>query len=81
MITGVFESKTLTKHIWCKSKCRFDGKKCNSNQTWNNDKCRCVCKIIHVCEKDYVLNRALYVFAKMENIKRVLWMIQLLFVI
>ena len=23
-------------------------------QWWNNDKCRCECKKIHVCEKDYV---------------------------
>ena len=39
MITGINESKTLTKHISCKFKCRFHGRKCNSNQWWNNDKC------------------------------------------
>ena len=33
------------------------GKKCNSNQWWNNDKCRCECKKRHVCEKDCVWNR------------------------
>ena len=33
------ESKTLTKHISCECKCRFDGRKCNSDQWWNNDKC------------------------------------------
>ena len=38
MITGVKESKTLTKHISCECKCRFDGRKCNSNQWWNNNK-------------------------------------------
>ena len=27
MITGINQSKTLTKHISCKCKCRFDGKK------------------------------------------------------
>ena len=26
MITGINESKTLTKHISCECKCRFDGK-------------------------------------------------------
>ena len=31
MITGINESKTLTKHIPCVCKCKFDGKKCNSN--------------------------------------------------
>ena len=40
MITGINELKTLTKHISCKCKCRFDRKKRNSNQWWNNDKCR-----------------------------------------
>ena len=33
------ESETLTKHISCECKCKFDGRKCNSNQDWNNDKC------------------------------------------
>ena len=27
MITGINKSKTLTKHISCECKCRFDGKK------------------------------------------------------
>ena len=39
MITGINESKTLTKHISCKYKCKFDGRKGNSNQKWNNGKC------------------------------------------
>ena len=38
MITGINDSKILTKHI-CECKCRFDGRKCNSDQWWNNDKC------------------------------------------
>ena len=29
MVTGINESKTLTKHISCE--CKFDGRKCNSN--------------------------------------------------
>ena len=32
MITGKNESKTITKHISCECKCRFDGKKCNLGQ-------------------------------------------------
>ena len=51
MITGINESKTLTRLIPCECKCRFDGRKCNSYQWWSNNKCRCVCKKIHVCEK------------------------------
>ena len=32
MITGINESKTLTKHISCEYKCKFGGTKYNSNQ-------------------------------------------------
>ena len=56
MTTGINKSKTLTKHISCECKCRFDGRKCNSDQWWNNDKRRCECKKRHACEKDYVWN-------------------------
>ena len=38
-ITGISEPKTLTKHISSKCKWKFDGRKCNSDQWWNNDKC------------------------------------------
>ena len=44
IITGKNESKTLIKHISCKCKCKFDGRSCNSDQWWNNDKCRWECK-------------------------------------
>ena len=54
------ESKTSTKDISCECKCKFDGRKCNSDQWWNNDKCPCECKKRHVCEKDYVCNPAAY---------------------
>ena len=36
MIVGINESKILTKHISCECKCRFDGRKCNLDQWWNN---------------------------------------------
>ena len=52
MITPINESKALTKHISYKCKCRCDGRKCNSYQWWNNDKCQCECEKRHVCEKD-----------------------------
>ena len=66
MITGINESKIVTKHISSDCKCRFDGRKCNSDQWWNNNKCRCECKKRHVCEKDYVWNPAT---RTCENIK------------
>ena len=58
IITGINKSKTLTKHISCVCKCKFDGRKFNSNQKWYNDKCRCECKNQHICEKDYIWNPA-----------------------
>ena len=35
------KSKILTKHISCECKCKFIGRKCNTNQKWNSDKCWC----------------------------------------
>ena len=32
MITGVNELETLTKHVSFECKCKFDGRKCNSDQ-------------------------------------------------
>ena len=48
MITGINQLKILTKHISCECKCKFDGRKYNSDQCWSNDKCRCECKKHHV---------------------------------
>ena len=39
-----------TKDISCECKCKFYERKCNSNQKWNNDKCRFECKKHHICE-------------------------------
>ena len=58
MITGINESKTLTKHISCECKCKCDGTKCISNQWWNNNKRQCECEKYHICENDYVWNPA-----------------------
>ena len=58
MIAGINESKKLTKHISCECKCKYDGRKCNPDQWWNNGKCRCECNKHYICEKDYVWNPA-----------------------
>ena len=58
MITKINESEILRKYISCECRCKFDGTICKSNQRWNNNKCRCECKKIHVCEKDYSWNPA-----------------------
>ena len=54
MIASINESKTLTKHLSCECKCKFDETKCNSNQWWNNSKCQRECQKYHIFEKDYV---------------------------
>ena len=58
MITGTNESKALTKHLSRECKCRFDGRKCNSDQWWDNDKCWCECRKYHACEKVCIWNPA-----------------------
>ena len=58
MITGINESKRLTKRISCECKCGVDGGKCSSDQWWNNEKYWCECKKCHVCDKDCVWNPA-----------------------
>ena len=70
MITGINELKILAKQISWTFKCKFDGKKCNWNQIWNNDKCWCKGKNSKkhcVCEKDYIWI-LLHVRMKIENI-------------
>ena len=56
MITGINESKTLTKHISCECNCRFDRRKYSSDQSWNNGNVNVSVKKHHICEKDYVWN-------------------------
>ena len=58
MIPGINESKILTKNISYGYKCKFDVRKCNSNQKWNNGQCRCKCKKHSICGKDYIWNPA-----------------------
>ena len=37
LITKINKSNTLTNHILCECKCKFDGKIYNLNQKWNNN--------------------------------------------
>ena len=75
MITGTNESKTLTKHISCKCKCKFDGRKYNSNQSGITINVTVSAKNIKYVksEKYYAWN--LHVVAKMVNLSQVLFMI------
>ena len=53
MITNKFETKSITKHISCDCKCKFNSTTCNSNQKWNNRICQCECKNYRRCKKNY----------------------------
>ena len=50
--------------LYCKKKNtgikNFDGRKCNSDEWWNNKKCRCESKKRHLCEKNYVRRPTTY---------------------
>ena len=80
IITGINWSKTLAKHVSCESKCKFDGRKFNSDQWWNNDKCCCESKKHSVCEKGYVWNPSAC-YCENRKYLAILWIIQWLFAI
>ena len=67
MITGINESKTLTKNISFKCKCRFDGRKCNPDQWWNNDKVDVSVEHIMYVKK-VMFGILLHVVVRMESI-------------
>ena len=67
MITGIRESKTLTKHILCDCKCKFGSSKCSSNQKWNNNVSAKIQKNI-MREKKTIFGILLHVLVKMANI-------------
>ena len=67
MITGINESKTLTKHISCECKCKFDGTKFLSNQWWINNKDVNI-KKLKMYVKKITFGTLLHVVLKMENI-------------
>ena len=70
MITRVNKPKISTKHILCECKCKFDGRKCNSNQKWSKDKCLCECKNPreHNVSEKVILGILLHIVAKITNI-------------
>ena len=57
MITNKNEAITMTKHISCDCKCKFNSTTYNSKQTLNNKTCQFECKIYRSCKKDYNWNR------------------------
>ena len=70
-VIGITKSKILKKHIlrWCK--CKFNAKKCSSNQKWNNDKCQFEYenpKLHYVCKSIFrILNIVEYLISAYDN--------------
>ena len=56
IITNKNEAKTMTKHVSCDCKCKFNSTACNSSQKWNNKTCECEYKNYRKCKKDYSCN-------------------------
>ena len=67
MLTNKNEAKTMTKHISCDCKCKFNSTTCNSNQKWNNKTCQWECKHYHKCKKITVGILA-HAFVRITNI-------------
>ena len=53
MITNKNEAKTMTKHISCDFKCKFNS---TTKQKWNNETFQCACKNYRTCTIDYSWN-------------------------
>ena len=58
MITRMYETKTLVKHIPYNCKCKFNSKTCRSNQKWNNETGQCQFKKYCTCKKEAFIRKA-----------------------
>ena len=66
MITNKDEANTITEHISCDCKCKFNSTTCKSKQKWNNNTCQCECKNCRKCKENYGWNTSTCIC---ENIK------------
>ena len=67
IITGIKKSKILTNYVSCESKCKFDGRKCKSNQSGIMINVGASVKNLKYVKK-IILGILLHVAAKMVNI-------------
>ena len=71
LITEINESKILTKYISSKCKCKFEGRKRNSNQKSNDDNFRCECKNSkekNTFEKRFIQNHTSCICKNVEDL-------------
>ena len=71
LIANKNEAKTMTEHISCDCKCKFNSTKCISNQKWNNKTCQWECKNHRTCQKDYSWNPSTYISENSKNLKSI----------
>ena len=71
MITIQNQAKTMTKHISCDFKCKFNSTTCNSNKKWNNKKCQRECKNYRKCKKDYNWNPSTCISVNSDYLKSI----------
>ena len=67
IITGIDESRTLTNHVSCQCKCKFDGRRYNLNYWQNNENANVSVKNIMYVQK-IMLSILLHVLVKNENL-------------
>ena len=61
LMPGTNETKFIKWHEWCKCICRLNAIVCNSEQRWNENKCRCECKKLigkGTYNKGFIWNRS-----------------------
>ena len=68
MIKSKNEAKTMTKHISCDCKFKFNSTTYNWNKLWNNVTCQCDCKNYRTCKKKIIVGILAHVFVRMISI-------------
>ena len=69
IITNKNKAKTMTKHILCDCKCKFNSTTCNSNQKWDNKICGR--NNYRSCKKDYSWNPNTYTCENSKYLKSI----------
>ena len=63
--------KTMTEHISCNCKCKFNSKACNSNQKWDNKTCHYEYKNYCERKKDYSWNPSISIYENSKYLKSI----------
>ena len=71
MITNKNEAKTMTKHISCDCKCKFNSTTYNSNHKWNKKTCPYECKNYRWCRNDCSWNHSICICENSKYLKSI----------